>query len=97
MPDMFMAPAGCPLVEVLPDDVIGIPFMGEDPVIPDIPDIPDIGDDEAGAAAAVVLGITATANGIRRTASTVPRAPSGLAALTRCNAAVTKRAGRALT
>ena len=48
--------------------------------IPDIDDEDDDEDDDAGAAAELVLGTTATADGIRMTASTVPRAASGLAA-----------------
>jgi hypothetical protein len=70
---MFMTPARPAAVEDLPEGVIDIPFMGDDPFI----DIPDIGDDDADAAADPVLGITATADGSRTTASTALRAPSG--------------------
>ena len=81
MPDMFIELAPPLAFDDLPEEVIDIPFMEEDEPVMFIPDMD--GDDEAGAAAELLLGITATADGIRITANTAPSAPSGFAARNR--------------
>ncbi len=74
-----MEPEWLPAAEDLPEGDMSIPFMEE----PDM-DMPDMDDDEeedvaAGAAEPAEAGMTATADGIRMTAKTAPRAPRGFA------------------
>jgi hypothetical protein len=76
MPDMFIELASPCAFDDVPE-VIGIPFMEEDPLI-FMPDMED--EDDAGAAAELLLGTNATADGIRITANAAPSAPSGFAA-----------------
>ena len=79
MPDMFIELASPPVFDDLPDGVIDIPFMEDDPLI-FMPAMEDDDDAAEAAAAEVPLGTNATADGIRITASTAPRAPRGFAA-----------------